>query len=259
MGVLMMNPDLSLFSLEGKIAFVTGVSRGLGRAMAVALAQAGADIVGTGLAGMGQTRAEIEALGRRCHEIRADLGERDRALALAREAVGAFGRVDILVNNAGIIRLSDAEDFSARDFDDVMEVNLRSLFLLCREIGGQMIALGGGKIINICSVQSMKGGFQDSAYVASKHAVAGLTKALANEWGRHHIQVNGIAPGFMVTDNTAKLRTQKDMVAAIDAQIPAGRWGRPEDLMGPVVFLASGASDYVNGCLLVADGGYMNY
>lgn len=255
----MMINDMSLFSLKGKTALVTGVSRGLGQAMALALAQAGADIVGAGLQGMGQTRGQIEALGRRCHEIKVDLGTRDQALSLAQEAVGAFDRVDILVNNAGIIRLSAAEDFPSQDFDDVMEVNLRSLFLICREIGKQMISLRGGKIINICSVQSMKGGFQDSAYVASKHAVAGLTKALANEWGRYNIQVNGIAPGFMVTDNTAKLRTQKDMVAMIDAQIPAGRWGQPKDLMGPVIFLASSASDYVNGHMLVADGGYMNY
>lgn len=253
-----MKADLSRFSLEGKTALVTGVSRGLGRAMALGLAQAGADIVGAGPQGMGETGREIEALGRRCHEIRADLAERDRAVSLAREAADAFGRVDILVNNAGIIRISPAEDASARDFDEVMEVNLRSLFLLCREIGKRMIARGGGKIINICSVQSIKGGFEDAAYVASKHAVAGLTRALANEWGKHNIQVNGIAPGFMVTDNTAKLRTQKDKVAGIDARIPAGRWGRPEDLMGPVIFLASAASDYVNGHLLVADGGYLN-
>jgi 2-deoxy-D-gluconate 3-dehydrogenase len=194
--VLIMKTDMTLFSLRGKTALVTGVSRGLGQAMTLALAQAGADIVGAGLQGMGQTREQIEALGRRCREIRADLAVRDQALALAREAIDAFGRVDILVNNAGIIRLSAAEDFSSQDFDDVMEVNLRSLFLLCREIGGQMLRLGGGKIINNCSVQSMKGGFQDSAYVASKHAVAGLTRALANEWGRHNIQVNGIAPGY---------------------------------------------------------------
>lgn len=253
-----MKPDLSRFSLAGKTALVTGVSRGLGRAMALALAQAGADVVGAGLQGMGETRKEIEALGRRCYEIRADLAERDRAIALAREATEAFGRVDILVNNAGIIRISPAEEVSIQDFDDVMQVNLRSVFLLCREIGKQMIALGGGKIINICSVQSIKGGFEDAAYVASKHAVAGLTKALANEWGKHNIQVNGIAPGFMITDNTARLRTQTDKVAGIDAQIPAGRWGLPEDLMGPVVFLASSASGYVNGHLLAVDGGYLN-
>lgn len=248
----------SRFSLVGKTALVTGVSRGLGRAMALALAEAGADLVGAGPRGLGETKGEIEAMGRRCREIRVDLSQRDQALLLASEAIEALGKVDILVNNAGIIRISPAEDTSSRDFDDVMEVNLRSLFLLCREVGKQMISLGGGKIINVCSVQSIRGGFEDAAYVASKHAVAGLTKALANEWGKYNIQVNGIAPGFMVTDNTAGLRTQTDKVAEINAQIPAGRWGQPEDLMGPVVFLASPASDYVNGHLLVADGGYLN-
>ncbi|MEG2679737.1 MAG: SDR family oxidoreductase [Oscillospiraceae bacterium] len=246
------------FSLDGKIAVVTGVSRGLGQAMALALAEAGADIVGIGLHGMGETKGQIEALGRRAFEICADLGNSDTATDIAAQAIAAFGRADILVNNAGIIRLSPAEDFSAEDYDAVMEVNLRSLFLLTRDIAKQMIALGGGKIINTCSIQSIKGGFNDAAYVASKHAVAGLTKAWANEWGKYHICVNGIAPGYMVTDNTAKLRTQKDRVAEIDAQIPLGRWGQPADLMGPVVFLASHASDYVNGHLLVVDGGHMN-
>lgn len=246
------------FSLDGKIAVVTGVSRGLGQAMAVALAEAGADVVGIGLHGMGETKGQIEALGRHAFEISADLGNSGTAADIAAQAIAAFGRVDILVNNAGIIRLSPAEDFSAEDYDAVMEVNLRSLFLLTREIAKQMIALGGGKIINTCSVQSIKGGFNDAAYVASKHAVAGLTKAWANEWGKYHICVNGIAPGYMVTDNTAKLRTQKDRVAEIDAQIPLGRWGQPADLMGPAVFLASHASDYVNGHLLVVDGGHIN-
>ncbi|MEG0756047.1 MAG: SDR family oxidoreductase, partial [Oscillospiraceae bacterium] len=225
---------------------------------ALALAEAGADIVGIGLHGMGETKGQIEALGRRAFEICADLGKSDTATDIAAQAIAAFGRADILVNNAGIIRLNPAEDFSAEDYDAVMEVNLRSLFLLTRELAKQMIALGGGKIINTCSVQSIKGGFNDAAYVASKHAVAGLTKAWANEWGKYHICVNGIAPGYMVTDNTAKLRTQKDRVAEIDAQIPLGRWGQPADLMGPVVFLASHASDYVNGHLLVVDGGHMN-
>ena len=144
------------------------------------------------------------------------------------------------------------------DFDAMMEVNLRSLSILTREIARQMISLGHGKIINTCSVQSMKGGSGDAAYVASKHAVHGLTRAWANEWGRYNIQVNGIAPGYMVTDNTAKLRQNREAVAAITAQIPLGRWGKPEDLMGPVVFLASNASNFVNGHLLVADGGYLN-
>lgn len=246
------------FSLNGKVAVVTGVSRGLGRAMAIALAQAGADIVGVGYHGMGSTKAEIEALGRRTFEITHDLGNSDTAPDLARRCIAAFGRVDILVNNAGIIRLGPAEDCPAEDYDAVMEVNLRSLFLLTRDIAKQMIALGGGKIVNVCSVQSCRGGGGDAAYVASKHAVHGLTRAWANEWAKYNINVNAIAPGYMVTDNTAKLRTQKEAVAAIDGQIPAGRWGQPEDLMGPVVFLASSASDYVNGHLLVVDGGYLN-
>lgn len=249
--------DLSFFSLEGKIALVTGVSRGLGQAMAVALAKAGADIVGVGLRGMGDTRAMVEAEGRRAYEIRADLAACDAA-AVAQEAIGAFGRVDILVNNAGIIKLSDAQDHTMEDFDAVMEVNLRSLFLLTREIARQMIVNGGGKIINTCSIQSLQGGSGDAAYVASKHAVHGLTRAWANEWGKYHIQVNGIAPGFMVTDNTAKLRQNQEAVDAITSRIPMGRWGQPQDLMGPVVFLASSASDFVNGHLLVVDGGYLN-
>lgn len=246
------------FSLNGKVAVVTGVSRGLGRAMALALAQAGADIVGVGYHGMGTTKSEIEALGRTTHEITWDLADSDRASELAKRCIEAFGKVDILVNNAGIIRLAAAEEHSTEDFDAVMNVNLRSLFSLTRDIAAQMIELGGGKIINICSVQSCRGGSGDAAYVASKHAVHGLTRAWANEWAKYHINVNAIAPGYMVTDNTAKLRTQKDAVAAIDAQIPAGRWGQPEDLMGPVVFLASSASDYVNGHLLAVDGGYLN-
>ena len=250
--------DLSLFSLEGKTALVTGVSRGLGQAMAIALARAGADIVGVGLRGMGDTQALVEAEGRRTYEIRADLSQRNAAERVAKEALAAFGKVDILVNNAGIIKLSPAENQTMEDFDAVMEVNLRSLFLLTREIARQMISLGHGKIINTCSVQSMKGGSGDAAYVASKHAVHGLTRAWANEWGRYNIQVNGIAPGYMVPDNTAKLRLNRAAVAAITAQIPLGRWGKPEDLMGPVVFLASNASNFVNGHLLVADGGYLN-
>ena len=250
--------DLSLFSLEGKTALVTGVSRGLGQAMAIALAKAGADVVGVGPRGLGETRERIEAEGRRVYEIKADLGGGDTAAGVAREAVSAFGKVDILVNNAGIIRLSPAEDHTMEDFDEVMNVNLRGLFLLTRDIARQMISLGHGKIINTCSVQSFRGGSGDAAYVASKHAVHGLTRAWANEWGKYNIQVNGIAPGYMVTDNTARLRQNHEAVAAITAQIPMGRWGQPEDLMGPVVFLASAASNYVNGHLLAADGGYLN-
>lgn len=248
----------ALFDLTGKVAVVTGVSRGLGQAMAVALAEAGADIVGVGLRGLGETGERVRALSRRAVEVRADLAQSDDALRVAREAVAAFGRVDILVNNAGIIRLSPAQEHTMEDYDAVMEVNLRSVFLLTREIAKGMIAQGGGKIVNVCSVQSVRGGSGDAAYVASKHALHGLTRAWANEWGPYNIQVNAIAPGYMVTDNTANLRKNQAAVAAITAQIPLGRWGRPEDLMGPVVFLASPASDFVNGHLLVADGGYLN-
>lgn len=246
------------FDLAGKVALVTGVSRGLGQAMAVALAQAGADIVGVGLRGLGETRALIEREGRKAYEIRADFSRSDQAQAVAKEALAAFGRVDILVNNAGIIKLSPAETHTMADFDAVMEVNLRWVFLLTREIAQGMIAQGGGKIVNVCSIQSLLGGGGDAAYVASKHALHGLTRAWANEWGKYNIQVNAIAPGYMVTDNTANLRKNAAAVADITAHIPLGRWGEPKDLMGPVVFLASPASDFVTGHLLVCDGGYMN-
>ena len=246
------------FDLTGKVALVTGVSRGLGQAMAVALARAGADIVGVGLRGLGETEEQIKALGRRVYGIQADLSQSDTAAQVAKEAIAAFGRVDILVNNAGIIKLSPAEAHTMEDFDAVMEVNLRSVFLLTRDIARQMIELGGGKIINICSIQSLLGGGEDAAYVASKHALHGLTRAWANEWGKYNIQVNAIAPGYMVTDNTANLRKNAAAVADITAHIPLGRWGEPRDLMGPVVFLASPASDFVTGHLLVVDGGYMN-
>lgn len=249
--------DLSLFSLEGKTALVTGVSRGLGQAMAAALAKAGADIVGVGPRGLGSTRSMIESAGRRAFEIKADLGAGDTAAAVAEEAIAAFGKIDILVNNAGIIKLSPAQEHTMEDFDAVMELNLRSLFLLTRDIARQMIALGHGKIINTCSVQSFRGGSGDAAYVASKHAVHGLTRAWANEWGRYNIQVNGIAPGYMVTDNTATLRQNREAVAAITSQIPMGRWGRPEDLQGLAVFLASPAAAYISGAVIPLDGGYL--
>ena len=246
------------FDLTGKVALVTGVSRGLGQAMAVALAEAGADIVGVGLRGLGETEGQIKALGRRAYGIEADLSKSDDAARVAREAIAAFGKVDILVNNAGIIKLSPAEDQTMEDFDAVMEVNLRSVFLLTRDIARQMIDLGGGKIVNICSIQSLLGGGEDAGYVASKHALHGLTRAWANEWGKYNIQVNAIAPGYMVTDNTANLRKNQGAVADITARIPLCRWGEPRDLMGPVVFLSSPAADFVTGHMLVVDGGFLN-
>lgn len=249
---------MELFSLKGQTAVVTGVSRGLGRAMALALAGAGADIIGIGLHSMAEIGREITALGVRFTPVHADFTNPESAVAAAKEALKAAPRIEILVNNAGLTPIHPAEEYPATDFDLAMNVNVKALFLLTQEIGRQMIQNRYGRIINVCSVQSMKGGQLVSAYVASKHAVAGLTRAFANEWGKYGVTVNGIAPGYMVTDNTARLRTQTQAAASITAQIPAGRWGQPEDLMGPVVFLASESSRYVNGHLLVADGGYLN-
>jgi len=247
-----------LFSLTGKAAVVTGAGKGLGQAMTIALARAGADIVGADIIDAGETEEKVKEAGRKFFYINADLSKPDTMGAAAAKAVSAFGKVDILVNNAGVTLVESADKYSPDDFDATMNINVKSLFFLTQEIGRGMIQRRYGKIINTCSVQSIIGGKLVSAYVASKHAVAGITRALANEWGQYGINVNGIAPGFMVTDNTKLLRTQTDVVAALTAQIPLGRWGNPEDLMGPVVFLASDASAYVNGHLLVVDGGYIN-
>ena len=246
-----------LFDLTGRVALVTGVSRGLGRAMAIGLAGAGADVIGISLQEPIETRKQIEALGKNFYYFHADLAEAEKIPELARQAIAVHGKVDILVNNAGIIGLYPAEEYPLENFDQVFAVNVRGLFLLTQEIGKSMLDRGYGRIIAICSIQSLISGINDSAYVASKHAVAGLVKAFAAEWGGRGINVNGIAPGFMVTDNTANLRKNSDAVAEITARVPLHRWGQPEDLMGPVIFLASEASRYVNGQLLVVDGGYV--
>jgi 2-deoxy-D-gluconate 3-dehydrogenase len=249
---------MNLFSLEGRTAAVTGADKGLGKKMAEALAEAGADVVLVVRSPADETAAAIRALGRRCVEVRGDLSQSEDMEALAGRILAAFGHLDILVNNAGVTPVHTAEEYPAEDLDLVMNVNVKSLYLLTQHIGRDMIRRRRGRIINICSVQSFKGGRSVSAYVASKHAAAGITRAFANEWGAYGVTVNGIAPGFMVTDNTALLRSQSGMVEAIAAKVPLGRWGQPEDLMGPVVFLASDASAYVNGHLLVVDGGYLN-
>lgn len=246
------------FSLRDKIALVTGANKGLGQAMAVALAQSGADIVALGRQEMTGTEELVKEAGSSFAWVRGDLSSPKTVKDLAAQAIAAFGRIDILVNNAGVTPVRPAEEYSEGDFDLVMDVNVKSLYFLSQEIGKAMIRQGGGKIINVCSVQSMKGGNSVSVYVASKHAVAGITKALANEWAKYGINVNGIAPGYMVTDNTAGLRQQRELTASLTQQIPMGRWGSPADMMGPVVFLASEASRYVNGHLLVVDGGYLN-
>ena len=250
---------MSLFRLDGKRALVTGASRGLGQAMAVALAESGADVVcGTTKAGGArETIAAIEATGRKAWEAVADLGD---ASALSRMAHGvdALGApIDILVNNAGTIRRTPAVDHSLEDWQLVIRTNLDSAFLLGQHFGRGMIERGAGKIINVASLLSFSGGITVPGYTASKHAIAGLTKALANEWGKHNVQVNAIAPGYFRTDNTQALQDDVNRSEQISARIPAGRWGEPEDLAGAVVFLASSASNYVNGHVLVVDGGWM--
>ena len=255
-----MTSDISrLFSLDGKRALVTGASRGLGRAMAEALAGAGADVVcaSSTPGGVAETAAAIRALGREAWEVDADLADRAAVLAMADRAESLAGRIDILVNNGGTIRRHPAVDHALEDWDAVLRTNLDAVFVLSQRFGRGMIARGAGKIVNVASLLSFSGGITVPGYTASKHAVAGLTKALANEWARHGVQINAIAPGYFSTDNTERLRADERRSAEIGARIPAARWGEPSDLAGAVVFLASRASDYVNGHVLVVDGGWM--
>jgi 2-deoxy-D-gluconate 3-dehydrogenase len=254
----MMRTSPALFSLAGKRALVTGASRGLGRAMAEALAGAGADVVcASSRAGGARATADaVRRLGREAWEVVADLGDRGAVSRMA-EQVDALGPLHVLVNNAGTIRRHPAVDFPLEDWDVVMRTNLDATFLLSQHFGRAMIERGAGKIVNVASLLAFSGGITVPAYTASKHAVAGLTKALANEWGRHGVQVNAIAPGYFRTDNTQALQDDATRAEQIGARIPAGRWGEPEDLAGAVIFLASRASDYVNGHLLVVDGGWM--
>ena len=247
------------FDLTGKTALVTGAAAGLGQAIAVGLAGAGATVLGTHHRRPDdQTRALIEARGRAYIGIAADLSDPESVGQLAEAALAQTGRVDILVNNAGIIRRADALESSVADWDAVLNVNLKSVFLLSQRIAGQMVARGlRGKLINIASMLSYQGGVRVPSYTASKHAVLGLTRALANEWAGRGINVNGIAPGYMATDNTQPLRDDPVRSSEILGRIPAGRWGRPEDLQGAAVFLASPASDYVHGCTIPVDGGWL--
>ena len=247
------------FSLAGRVALVTGASRGLGQAIAIGLAAAGADVVcaSTSIGGADDTVAAVRALGRRSAGIAADLADRDAVTTLAAAAEQAFGVVDILVNNAGTIRRQAAAEFTMENWDAVMRPNLDAVWLLSQQLGRGMIARGQGAIVNIASLLSFSGGVTVPAYTASKHAVAGLTKALANEWAKYNVQVNAVAPGYFVTDNTQRLRADANRSAEISARIPAGRWGEPDDLVGAVVFLASPAARYVNGHVLVVDGGWM--
>ena len=245
------------FSLDGRVAVVTGTSGGLGQAIALALAEAGADIAGVGVSDSGETAAQVAALGRRYLQVKADLSSIEPVASIVERTLAELGGLDILVNNAGIIRRNDAVDFSEQDWDDVMNVNLKSAFFLAQAAGRHFIAQGRGKIINIASMLSFQGGIRVPSYTASKSGIAGITRLLANEWGAKGVNINAIAPGYMATDNTALLRADADRNKSILERIPAGRWGVPADLGGTAVFLASSASDYVNGAVIPVDGGWL--
>ncbi len=248
------------FRLDGRVALVTGAARGLGQGMALGLAEAGADVVGLDRCQSDETGDAVRALGRRFGQVCCDLGttavgELERIVA---GVATDMGRLDILVNNAGIIRRAPALEFGEADWDAVLQVNLKALFFLSQAAARQMVKQeGGGKIINTASVLSFQGGILVPSYTAAKSGVAGLTRALANEWAKYGINVNAIAPGYMATDNTAPLRADAGRAAAILERIPAARWGTPEDLKAAVVFLASRGSNYVHGAVLSVDGGWM--
>ena len=249
---------LNSFDLNGKVAIVTGCDTGLGQGMAVGLAQAGCDIVGINIVEPADTIAKVEALGRKFLSLKADVSKIDELPQLIDQAVTTFGHVDILVNNAGIIRREDALKFSEKDWDDVMNINVKSVFFMSQTVAKQFIAQGnGGKIINIASMLSYQGGIRVPSYTASKSGVMGITRLMANEWAKEGINVNAIAPGYMATNNTAALRADEGRSNEILGRIPANRWGTPEDLMGPIVFLASQASDYINGYTIAVDGGWL--
>jgi 2-dehydro-3-deoxy-D-gluconate 5-dehydrogenase len=248
----------SYFSLEGKVVLVTGASRGIGQGIALGLAEAGAVVIGAGVSDMTGTREKIEESGGEFIELHIDLSNEGSPYQLVNKALQVKGKIDVLVNNAGIIRRSNAEDFHDQDWLDIIHLNQNVVFQLCKEVGKHMIENKSGKIINIASMLSFQGGLKVPAYTASKHAVAGLTKSLANEWAKKGINVNAIAPGYIETDNTAPIRADKERMESITSRIPQGRWGKPEDLKGAVIYLASDASNYVNGHILCVDGGWLS-
>jgi 2-deoxy-D-gluconate 3-dehydrogenase len=246
-----------LFNLAGKTALVTGANTGIGQAIAIALAEAGADIVVAGRSAAEETGTSVAALGRRFLDVRADLSSTEPVRRVMDEAIALNGRLDILVNNAGIIHREDSLDVLEEDWDTVIDTNLKSVFFMCQAAARHMVRGGSGKIVNIASLLSFQGGIRVPAYAASKSALAGLTRALANEWAAHGINVNAIAPGYFDTANTAALRADPVREPTILARIPAGRWGQPDDLAGAAIFLASRASDYVHGIVLPVDGGWL--
>ena len=247
-----------LFSLEHKVAIVTGGNTGIGRAVAAAFAQAGADIAVVSRGDADAIEREVAQTGRRFLHVRADLSQMDAIPVVVESVLAAFGKIDILVNNAGIIRREDSLLFTEQDWDDVLGLNTKALFFLSQAVAKQMVKQGtGGKIISTASLLSFQGGIRVPAYTASKSAVKGMTMLMANEWAKYNIQVNAVAPGYMETDNTAALRADENRYREILSRIPAGRWGKPEDLAGTYVYLASDASNYVTGFTIAVDGGWL--
>jgi len=251
---------LDKFSLKGKVAIVTGASTGLGQGMAIGLAEAGADVVGVDYVKMPETKELIEKSGKRFLGIKADLikAKPEDLVEIVKQAVDEFEHVDILVNNAGIIRREDALEFSEKNWDDVMAINIKTVFFFSQAVANQFVKQQkGGKIINIASMLSFQGGIRVPSYTASKSAVKGVTMLMANEWAKYNININAIAPGYMATNNTQALRQDPERSKEILDRIPAGRWGLPSDLAGAAVFLASDNSNYINGYTIAVDGGWL--
>lgn len=255
----MTDHKFSLFDLSGKTALVTGSNKGIGKAMAIALAEAGADIIGvsSSFPDASETQQIITAKGRNFTKYNADFSDRKATLDFINKVKSDFPQIDILVNNAGTIMREPAASHPDEYWDKVLAINLDAPFILTRELGKEMLARGEGKIIFTCSMLSYQGGINVPGYTASKSAIAGLVKAFANEWASKGVNVNGIAPGYIATDNTENLRKDPERSKSILARIPAARWGSPDDLKGAVVFLASPAADYVHGAILNVDGGWM--
>lgn len=249
---------IDALSLQGKVAIVTGCDTGLGQGMALGLAEAGCQVVGVNYLEPTETIEKMKAAGYTFLDLRANLLKQDDIPRIMEEAVAEFGKVDVLVNNAGIIRREDAVDFSEQNWDDVMSINSKTVFFMSQAVAKQFIHQGhGGKIINIASMLSFQGGIRVPSYTASKSAVMGITRAMANEWAKENINVNAIAPGYMATNNTEALRADPVRSAEILERIPADRWGTPADVAGPCVFLASSAADYINGYTIAVDGGWL--
>jgi 2-deoxy-D-gluconate 3-dehydrogenase len=249
---------LDKFKLDGKVAIVTGSSTGLGQGICLAYAEAGAAVVGVDYVASPDTKKQIESMGEKFLEVVADLMSIASIPGIVEKTLAAFGRLDILVNNAGIIRRENAIDFSEKNWDDVMNINAKTVFFFSQAAARQFIAQGsGGKIINIASMLSFQGGIRVPSYTASKSAVMGITRLMANEWAKFGINANAMAPGYMATNNTAPIRADAERSEAILERIPAGRWGTPADVQGLAVFLASAASDYINGYTVAVDGGWL--